>query len=155
MKYNPSDYGLRTVYDMQKRAFRHINLNTVQRITAKGQHYDTSYDFEQVFSGVTNQIDFIPVRKELEQPSSLTFRRWGHFYAEFVSQIYHREIRWNEGIWNGGTRNCGIGGTRDPTYDPSGSGVAMLSRLWYNVDTLLVAGRIIHGYTGNDFYDRP
>ena len=54
MKYNPSDYGLRTVYDMQKRAFRHINLNTVQRITAKGQHYDTSYDFEQVFSGVTN-----------------------------------------------------------------------------------------------------
>ena len=52
MKYNPSDYGLRTVFDMQKRAFRHINLNTVQRITAKGQHYDTSYDFEQVFSGV-------------------------------------------------------------------------------------------------------
>jgi len=54
MKYDPEKYGLRTVYDMQKRAFRHINLNTVQRITAKGQHYDTSYDFEQVFSGVTN-----------------------------------------------------------------------------------------------------
>ena len=40
MKYNPSDYGLRTVYDMQKRAFRHINLNTIQTITAHGKrHY--------------------------------------------------------------------------------------------------------------------
>ena len=36
MKYNPSDYGLRTVYDMQKGAFRHINLETVNTITAKG-----------------------------------------------------------------------------------------------------------------------
>jgi len=39
MKYNPSDYGLRTVYDMQKRAFRHINLNTIQTITAHGTVY--------------------------------------------------------------------------------------------------------------------
>ena len=36
MKYNPSDYGLRTVYDMQKLAFRHINLETVISIRAKG-----------------------------------------------------------------------------------------------------------------------
>ena len=36
MKYNPSDYGLRTVFDMQKRAFRHINLQTVQTISAHG-----------------------------------------------------------------------------------------------------------------------
>ena len=40
MKYNPSDYGLRTVYDMQKRAFRHINLETVTTITAKGKVYE-------------------------------------------------------------------------------------------------------------------
>jgi hypothetical protein len=37
MKYNPSDYGLRTVYDMQKGAFRHINLETVISIRAKGE----------------------------------------------------------------------------------------------------------------------
>ena len=37
MKYNPSDYGLRTVYDMQKLAFRHINLETVISIRAKGE----------------------------------------------------------------------------------------------------------------------
>lgn len=40
MKYNPTDYGLRTVFDMQKGAFRHINLETVTTITSKGQvHY--------------------------------------------------------------------------------------------------------------------
>ena len=37
MKYNPSDYGLRAVYDMQKRDFRMINLNTIQTITAHGE----------------------------------------------------------------------------------------------------------------------
>ena len=37
MRYNPSDYGLRTVYDMQKGAFRHINLETVISIRAKGE----------------------------------------------------------------------------------------------------------------------
>ena len=36
MKYNPSDYGLRTVFDMQKRAFRHVNLEPVISIRAKG-----------------------------------------------------------------------------------------------------------------------
>ena len=36
MRYNPSDYGLRTVFDMQKRAFRMINLETVVSIRAKG-----------------------------------------------------------------------------------------------------------------------
>jgi hypothetical protein len=39
MKYNPSDYGLRTVYDMQKGAFRHINLETVISIRAKGEYH--------------------------------------------------------------------------------------------------------------------
>ena len=37
MKYNPSDYGLRAVYDMQKRDFRMINLETVISIRAKGE----------------------------------------------------------------------------------------------------------------------
>ena len=37
MRYDPSDYGLRTVFDMQKGAFRHINLETVTTITAKGK----------------------------------------------------------------------------------------------------------------------
>ena len=37
MRYKPSEYGLRTVYDMQKGAFRHINLETVISIRAKGE----------------------------------------------------------------------------------------------------------------------
>ena len=37
MKYHPSDYGLRAVYDMQKRDFSMINLETVISIRAKGE----------------------------------------------------------------------------------------------------------------------
>ena len=37
MKYNPADYGLRTVFDMQKNAFRHVNLNTLQWVKAHGE----------------------------------------------------------------------------------------------------------------------
>ena len=37
MKYDPAKLGLRTVFDMQKGAFRHINLNTIQTITAHGE----------------------------------------------------------------------------------------------------------------------
>ena len=37
MKYNPAKLGLRTVFDMQKGAFRHINLNTIQTLTAHGE----------------------------------------------------------------------------------------------------------------------
>ena len=37
MKYNPSDYGLRTVYDMHERGFRHVNLNTMQWLKAHGE----------------------------------------------------------------------------------------------------------------------
>ena len=36
LKYNPSDYGVRPVFDMQKRAFRMVNLETVISIRAKG-----------------------------------------------------------------------------------------------------------------------
>ena len=37
MKYDPAKLGLRTVFDMQKKVFRHINLNTIQTITAHGE----------------------------------------------------------------------------------------------------------------------
>ena len=37
MKYDPAKLGLRTVFDMQKRDFRMINLNTIQTITAHGE----------------------------------------------------------------------------------------------------------------------
>ena len=36
LKYNPSDYGVRPVFDMQKRAFRMVNLETLISIRAKG-----------------------------------------------------------------------------------------------------------------------
>ena len=37
MKYDPAKLGLRTVFDMQTRDFRMINLNTIQTITAHGE----------------------------------------------------------------------------------------------------------------------
>ena len=37
MKYDPAKLGLRTVFDMQKRDFRMINLETVISIRAKGE----------------------------------------------------------------------------------------------------------------------
>lgn len=36
-KYNPEDYNLLTVYDMQKGAFRNIGLDTVTRVTISGE----------------------------------------------------------------------------------------------------------------------
>ena len=39
MKYNPAQLGLRVVFDMQKSAFRIINLNTIQKITAHGESH--------------------------------------------------------------------------------------------------------------------
>ena len=39
MNYDPSAHGLVTVFDMQKNAFRMINLNTIQRIKCNGQEY--------------------------------------------------------------------------------------------------------------------
>lgn len=43
MKYNPSDYGLRTVFDMQKQEFRHINLNTIRKLTAHRKQWTIFY----------------------------------------------------------------------------------------------------------------
>jgi hypothetical protein len=37
MKYDPADKGLMTVYDFQKKAFRMINLETIQEIQFKGR----------------------------------------------------------------------------------------------------------------------
>ena len=42
MKYNPSDFELRTVWDMQKDAYRHIAVDRVTRITIGGQTYRTA-----------------------------------------------------------------------------------------------------------------
>jgi len=36
MKYDPADHKLITVYDMQKGEFRHINTNTITRVTMNG-----------------------------------------------------------------------------------------------------------------------
>jgi hypothetical protein len=37
MAYNPADYDLVTVFDMEKAAYRTINLNTITRICAAGE----------------------------------------------------------------------------------------------------------------------
>ena len=33
LKYTPSDYGLVSIFDMQKKAYRMININTLQSVT--------------------------------------------------------------------------------------------------------------------------
>lgn len=37
MKYNPTERGLLPVYDMQKKGFRMINFDTIQRVTIHGR----------------------------------------------------------------------------------------------------------------------
>ena len=39
LAFAPSDYDLLTVYDMTKRAYRMIRLNTLKRITVDGASY--------------------------------------------------------------------------------------------------------------------
>lgn len=39
MAYNPDDYDLITVFDMEKGAFRTVNLNTIISITAAGEKH--------------------------------------------------------------------------------------------------------------------
>ena len=34
--YNPADYNLLTVFDMQKRAYRNINFNTITKVVIGG-----------------------------------------------------------------------------------------------------------------------
>lgn len=38
LAYNPADYGLMVVYDMQKKAFRTINIKTLRKVKFKGSY---------------------------------------------------------------------------------------------------------------------
>ncbi|MBT6645831.1 MAG: hypothetical protein HOB52_08495 [Euryarchaeota archaeon] len=42
MSYNPSDYNLKTVFDMQKRQYRNIATDRVTKITIGGCAYRTA-----------------------------------------------------------------------------------------------------------------
>lgn len=39
MAYNPEDYNLKTTFDLQKKAYRHINLNTISEAKIGGKRY--------------------------------------------------------------------------------------------------------------------
>jgi len=42
MSYNPSDYNLKTVFDMQKGQYRHIATDRVTKITIGGHTYSSA-----------------------------------------------------------------------------------------------------------------
>ena len=44
LKYNPDDYGLVGIFDAQKKAYRMVNINTLQELTVEGQTYTVGYD---------------------------------------------------------------------------------------------------------------
>lgn len=44
LKYNPSDYDLIPVFDMNKQAYRMINLNTLIELTIKGEKIEIEDD---------------------------------------------------------------------------------------------------------------
>lgn len=44
LKYNPSDYDLIPVFDMNKRAYRMINLKTLIELTIKGERIEIEDD---------------------------------------------------------------------------------------------------------------
>jgi hypothetical protein len=44
MDYDPADHNLITVYDMQKGAFRHINCDTITRVTMNGVTFTVVQD---------------------------------------------------------------------------------------------------------------
>lgn len=39
LRYNPKDYDLITVFDMQKKQYRSINMATIKEITVQGETY--------------------------------------------------------------------------------------------------------------------
>ena len=39
LAYNPNDYGLVSIFDVQKKAYRMINLNTLSKLKMKGETY--------------------------------------------------------------------------------------------------------------------
>ena len=40
LKYTPSEYGLVNIFDMQKRAYRMVNINTLRELTLEGEVYN-------------------------------------------------------------------------------------------------------------------
>jgi len=40
LKFDPTKRGLLSVFDMQKKSYRFINLDTIQSITMKGKRYN-------------------------------------------------------------------------------------------------------------------
>ena len=40
LKYTSSDYGLASVFDLQKRAYRMININTLKELKVVGASYE-------------------------------------------------------------------------------------------------------------------
>ena len=40
LKYTPSDYGLVSIFDMQKKAYRMININTLSELKIAGTSYE-------------------------------------------------------------------------------------------------------------------
>ena len=42
LKYDPSDYGLVTIFDTVKKAYRMVNINTLNELTLDGATYEVS-----------------------------------------------------------------------------------------------------------------
>ena len=42
LKYDPSDYGLVTIFDTVKKAYRMVNINTLNELTLEGVTYEVS-----------------------------------------------------------------------------------------------------------------
>ena len=40
LKYNPSNYGLVNIFDMQKKAYRMVNINTLKELKVSGETYE-------------------------------------------------------------------------------------------------------------------
>ena len=60
MKYNPDDYGLVGIFDAQKKAYRMVNINTLQELTVEGQTYDVVNSQEANAINTINTINAIP-----------------------------------------------------------------------------------------------
>jgi len=41
LKYNPNDYGLMSIFDVQKKAYRMINIETLSQLKIDGEVYET------------------------------------------------------------------------------------------------------------------
>tara|TARA_Y100000310_G_C20410607_1_gene681787 strand:+ start:104 stop:388 length:285 start_codon:yes stop_codon:yes gene_type:complete len=41
LKYNPNDYGLVSIFDVQKKAYRMINIETLSQLKIDGEVYET------------------------------------------------------------------------------------------------------------------